>query len=142
MKNFYLPLALAVGGNVLYHLSQKSMPKSVNPLFVITLAYLVGILVCLLYSLVYPNDKSFMDTWRESNWAVYAMGVGAVIIEVGFLLAYRAGWNISTAAVACSTAVTLLLVPIGVVAFKEHLSVRNVIGLLLCMLGLILVTRD
>ena len=141
MKNFYLPLALAVGGNVLYHLSQKSMPKTVNPLFVITIAYLVGILVCVLYSLVYPNDKSFMETLRESNWAVYAMGIGAVIVEVGFLLAYRAGWNISTATVACSTAVTLILIPIGVIAFKEHLSVRNVIGLLFCMLGLILVTR-
>ena len=141
MKNFYFPLALAVGGNLLYHLSQKSMPKAVNPLFVITIAYVVGIIACLLYSLAYPNDKSFMDTLRESNWAVYAMGVGAVVIEVGFLLAYRAGWNISTAAVACSTAVTLVLIPIGVLVFKEHLSVRNVVGLLLCMLGLILVAK-
>lgn len=141
MKNFYLPIALAVGGNVLYHLSQKSMPKAVNPLFVITIAYVVGIIVCLLYSLAYPNDKSFMDTLRESNWAVYAMGVAAVIVEVGFLLAYRAGWNISTATVVCSTAVTLVLIPIGVLAFKEHLSVRNVVGLLFCMLGLILVAK-
>ncbi|HEX8130429.1 MAG TPA: EamA family transporter [Pyrinomonadaceae bacterium] len=141
MKNFYLPLVLAVGGNLLYHLSQKSMPKAANPLFIITIAYLVGILACVLYSFVYPNDKSFLDTLRESNWAVYAMGLGAAVIEVGFLLAYRAGWNISTAAVVCSTAVTLMLIPIGVVAFKEHLSVRNVVGLLLCMVGLVLVAK-
>jgi hypothetical protein len=69
------------------------------------------------------------------------MGVGAVVIEVGFLLAYRAGWNISTAAVACSTAVTLMLVPIGLVAYKEHLSLRNIVGLLFCLLGLILVAK-
>jgi uncharacterized membrane protein YdcZ (DUF606 family) len=141
MKNFYLPLALAVGGNLLYHLSQKSMPKAANPLYVITIAYLVGIALCLLYGFVYPNEKSFMETMRESNWAVFAMGVGAVIIELGFLLAYRAGWNISTAAVVCSTAVTLMLIPIGVFAFKEHLSLRNVVGLLFCVLGLILVAK-
>jgi uncharacterized membrane protein YdcZ (DUF606 family) len=141
MKNFYLPLALAVGGNLLYHLSQKSMPKAANPLYVITIAYLVGIALCLLYGVVYPNEKSFMETMRESNWAVFAMGVGAVIIELGFLLAYRAGWNISTAAVVCSTAVTLMLIPIGVFAFKEHLSLRNVVGLLFCVLGLILVAK-
>jgi uncharacterized membrane protein len=141
MKNFYLPLVLAVGGNLLYHLSQKSLPKAANPLFMITVAYIVGIVVCLLYSFAYPNDKSFLDTVRESNWAVYAMGLGAAVIELGFLLAYRAGWNISTAAVVCSTAVTLLLVPIGVVAFREHLSVRNVVGLLLCMIGLALVAK-
>jgi uncharacterized membrane protein YdcZ (DUF606 family) len=117
------------------------MPKAANPVFIITIAYLVGILACVLYSLAYPNDKSFFDTLRESNWAVYGMGLGAAIIEVGFLLAYRAGWNISTAAVVCSTAVTLMLIPIGVVAFKEHLSVRNVVGLLLCMIGLVLVAK-
>ncbi|HEY9401666.1 MAG TPA: hypothetical protein VIQ24_03150 [Pyrinomonadaceae bacterium] len=142
MKNFYLPIALAVGGNLLYHLSQKSIPKAANPMFVITIAYVVGIVACVLYSFAYPNDKSFLDTLRESNWAVYAMGLGAGVIEIGFLLAYRAGWNISTAAVVCSTAVTLMLIPIGVIAFKEYLSVRNVVGLLLCMVGLVLVAKE
>jgi uncharacterized membrane protein YdcZ (DUF606 family) len=141
MKNFYLPLVLAVGGNLLYHLAQKSMPKAANPLFIITIAYIVGILACLLYSLAYPDERSFLDTLRESNWAVYAMGLGAAVIEVGFLLAYRAGWNISTAAVVCSTAVTLMLIPIGVIAFREQLSVRNIVGLLLCMIGLVLVAK-
>ena len=141
MKNFYFPLALAVGGNLLYHLSQKSMPKAANPLYVITIAYLVGIVGCLLCSLIYPHEKSFGETLRESNWAVFAMGAGALIIEVGFLLAYRAGWNISTAAVVCSTAVTLMLIPIGLFAYKEQLSMRNVVGLLFCMLGLILVAK-
>lgn len=141
MKNFYLPLVLAVGGNLLYHLSQKSLPKTANPLLVITIAYVVGIVACLLCSVAYPNDKSFLDTVRESNWAVYGMGLGAAVIEVGFLLSYRAGWNISTASVVCSSAVTLALIPIGVVVFKEHLSVRNVVGLLLCMIGLVLVAK-
>ncbi|HEV2803160.1 MAG TPA: DMT family transporter [Pyrinomonadaceae bacterium] len=141
MKNFYLPLVMAVGGNLMYHLAQKSMPKSANPLYAIILAYFVGIAACVLYSFVYPHERSFIETARESNWAVYAMGLGAAIIEVGFLLAYRAGWNISTAAVVCSTAVTLMLIPIGVLAFKEQLSVRNVVGLLLCMLGLVLVAK-
>jgi len=78
---------------------------------------------------------------RESNWAVFAMGAGAVVIEVGFLLAYRAGWNVSTTAVACSAAVTLMLVPIGLLAYKEHLSLRNIVGLLFCLLGLVLVAK-
>jgi uncharacterized membrane protein YdcZ (DUF606 family) len=141
MKNFYLPFALAVGGNVVYHLSQKSMPKAANPLYVITIAYLVGIVLCVLSAFIYPNEKSFMETLRESNWAIFAMGASAFVIELGFLLAYRAGWNISTASVACSTAVTLMLIPIGLFMFKEHLSLRNIIGLLFCMFGPILVAK-
>lgn len=142
MKNFYLPLALAVFGNLLYHLSQKSMPKAANPIYVITIAYLVGIVLCLLYSFIYPSEKTFVETLRESNWAVFAMGAGAVVIELGFLLAYRAGWNLGTASVACSTAVTLMLLPIGLFAFKEPLSLRNIVGLLFCLLGLVLVTKE
>jgi uncharacterized membrane protein YdcZ (DUF606 family) len=141
MKNSLLPFALAVGGNVLYHLSQKSMPKAANPLYLITIAYLVGIVLCVLYAFVYPNEKTFMETLRESNWAVFAMGAGAAVIEVGFLLAYRAGWNVSTTAVACSAAVAFMLVPIGLFAYKEHLSLGNAVGLGLCLLGLALIAR-
>lgn len=142
MKNFYLPLALAVFGNLLYHLSQKSVPKAANPIYVITIAYLVGIVLCLLYSFIYPSEKSFVETLRESNWAVFAIGAGAAVIELGFLLAYRAGWNLGTASVACSTAVTIMLIPIGLFAFKEPLSLRNIVGLLFCLLGLVLVSKE
>jgi uncharacterized membrane protein len=61
---------------------------------------------------------------------------------LGFLLAYRSGWRISVAAVATNVAVTLLLVPIGIMVFKDHLSLRNVLGLIFCVLGLVLVVRD
>ena len=60
-------------------------------------------------------------------------------IELGFLLAYRAGWKISVAAVATNVAVTAVLIPIGIVIFKDQLSLRKVVGLILCILGLVLV---
>ena len=70
------------------------------------------------------------------------MGIAAACIEVGFLLAYRAGWRISVAAVTSNVAVTALLIPIGIVAYKEHLSLRSILGLICCVLGLVLVIRD
>ena len=36
----------------------------------------------------------------------------------------------------------ILLVPIGVMIFKDHLSLRNILGLVFCILGLVLVVRD
>jgi uncharacterized membrane protein len=65
-----------------------------------------------------------------------------VLIEAGFLLAYREGWKISTAAVASNVALTVLLVPIGVAVYKEHLSIRTIIGLVFCLLGIILVAKE
>ncbi|MGI9106831.1 MAG: DMT family transporter [Pyrinomonadaceae bacterium] len=142
MRNFYLPLALVVGGNLLYHVSQKTMPKDVHPLYTMSLVYLIGICICVAGALLLPGEKSFAGTLKESNWwSIFAMALGVVAVEIGFLLAYRVGWNISLASITSSVAVTLLLLPIGILAFKEQLSGRNVIGLLLCLIGLILVTK-
>lgn len=142
ITTFYAPLCLAVGGMLFYHLAQKSIPQGINPFYATMIAYVAGIVVCFVCALALPGDKSFATSVRQSNWAVPLMGVAAACIEVGFLLAYRAGWRISVAAVAGNVAVTLLLIPIGVLIFKDHLSLRNILGLLCCVVGLVLVVRD
>jgi uncharacterized membrane protein len=142
MRNVYFPLGLAVGGMLFYHLGQKSIPKGINPFYATMIAYLVGIVVCAIGALTLSGDKSFVSSVRESNWAVFVVGAAAACIEVGFLLAYRSGWKISVAAVATNVAVTLMLVPIGIIIFKDHLSLRNIVGLIFCVLGLVLVVRD
>ena len=142
MTSFYFPFALAVGGMLFYHLAQKSIPKSINPLYATIIAYAVGIILCAIVALAYPGKKSFTDSVKESNWAVLVLGASAASIEIGFLLAYRAGWKISVAAVATNVAVTAMLIPIGIIVFKDQLSFRNILGLVFCVLGLVLVVRD
>lgn len=142
MRAYYLPFFIVVVGMLLYHLSQKSIPATLNPFFVLTLAYFVGIVACAVCAFFYPGDKSFLDSIKETNWAVFAVGISVVLIEIGFMLSYRAGWKISTAAVASNVAVTVLLIPIGLAVYKEHLSIRIIIGLVFCALGLILVVRE
>ena len=139
---FYFPIAVAVTGMLFYHLAQKSIAKGINPFFATMIAYVTGIVVCAVCAFAFPGNKSLMASVKESNWAVYVMGVAAACIEVGFLLAYRNGWRLSIAAVATNVAVTVMLVPIGVIIFKDHLSLRNVVGLIFCVLGLALVARD
>ena len=140
--SFYLPLGLAIGGMLFYHLAQKSIPKEINPFYAMIIAYAAGIVVLTICALTLSGNRSFISSIRESNWAVIVVGVAAACIELGFLLAYRSGWRISVAAVATNVAVTLMLVPIGLVVFKDHLSLRNVLGLMFCVLGLILVVRE
>jgi len=142
MNNIYFPLALTVGGMLFYHLSQRSIPKGLNPFFGTLIAYLAGIVVCAVFAFTYPGNKSFIGAVKESNWAVLCMGAAAACIEVGFMLAYRAGWRISMTAMATNVAVTLILIPIGLLLFKEHLSWRNVLGLSFCILGLALVVKE
>lgn len=142
MRSYYLPFALAVGGSLLYHLSQRSIPKGANPFYATLVAYLVGAALCVVCARLYPASGSFMETVRGANWAVFAVGLAAMLIELGFLLAYRAGWKVSVAAVSVNVAGAAVLLPVGVLLFKEHLTPRNVLGLVFCVLGLILVSRD
>jgi uncharacterized membrane protein len=142
MTSFYFPFALAVGGMLFYHVSQKSIPKEMNPFVAMIIAYAGGIVLLAICAFASPGKKSFVASVRESNWAVFVLGAAAACIEVGFLLAYRAGWRISVAAVATNVAVTALLVPIGIIVFKDQLSLRNILGLLFCVLGLVMVVRD
>ena len=142
MSGFYFAFGLTVIGMVLYHLSQKAVPKETNPFFVIAIAYIVGVALCLIFALFFPGKKSFIDTFKASNWAVFTLGAAAALIEMGFLLAYRAGWRISIAAVATNAAAALVLIPIGLFVFKDHLSLKNAVGLIFCLVGLALLMRQ
>ncbi len=142
MRSYYLPFALAVGGSLLYHLSQRSIPQGANPFYATVIAYAVGAAICIICAQMYPAGKSFVETARGANWAVVGVGVAAMLIELGFLLAYRAGWKVSVAAISVNVAGAAVLIPLGVLMFKEQLSPRNVVGLVFCVAGLVLVTRD
>jgi len=142
MTSFYFPVGLTVAGMLFYHYAQKSIPHGVNPFHATIIAYVVGIALCGLCAFADPGRKSLLTSLTESNWAVFVMGGGAACIEIGFMLAYRAGWRIGVAALATNVVVILLLIPIGLLFFREHLSLRNVLGIVFCILGLILVARD
>jgi uncharacterized membrane protein len=136
----YVSILLAVGGNVLYHVAQKSVPRGINPAFSVTVSYVVALaLSAALLPLV--SDQPLSDSVRELNWASFGVGVAIVAVEFGFLLAYRAGWNLSTAWLVVAALLALALVPIGILLYRERLSATNVVGLLLCAAGLVLAFR-
>jgi len=132
------PIAIVVLSSVLYHLAQKSIPAAAPPLVSLLVSYGVAILGTLALFPFFPIRAPFGRAVRELNWASFAIGVTIVGVELGFLLAYRAGWRVSVGAAVSNAAVAALLVPVGLVLFHERLSGVNVFGLLLCIAGLFL----
>src|SRR5207249_11752581 len=100
MTSFYFPFAIVVAGMLVYHLAQKSIAKEVNPFYATMIAYAVGIVFLVICGLAYPGKKGFAGAVRESNCAVLVLGAAGACIYVGLLLAYRACWSISPAALA------------------------------------------
>lgn len=140
MKQFF-PLLLSVSGGVLYHIAQKSVPRAVSPFVAILIAYALGIVGCVIALLLWPPERPLLESIRSANWAVWLLGIGALIIEIGFLLAYRAGWQLSVASVVSNIAVALVLLPIGMLLFKETLSWRMAVGVACCLIGLYLLSQ-
>jgi len=137
---FYVSVFLVVGGNVLYHLSQKSIPKGLNPALSVTVSYVVALALSLALFPLVPSQP-LRESFRQLNWTSVGVGVSAVAIEFGFLLAYRAGWNLSIASTVVAAAIAVILIPLGILLYRERLSAVNVLGLLLCLAGLVLAVR-
>lgn len=135
---FYLPVLLAIGSTTLYHIAQKSVSPQVNPMLSVTVNYVTALIVSLLILPFYPGD-SLRSSWKHLNGASVAVGVAIVGIELGFVVAYRAGWRISVASLTANVATALLLVAIGLIFFREHLGARAALGIALCIAGLGLV---
>lgn len=138
---FYSSIGLAIFSIVLYHVIQKLTSASVNPLLSLGVTFATATITCIVLFLLYPSGVSLRDSLRQLNWASFALAFAIVGTDAGFLLAYRAGWKISLGALLSNVAVTLMLVPIGLLFFKEHISLVNLVGIAVCIGGLVLIKQ-
>ena len=138
---FYGSIALVVLSTVLYHLFQKVTPGTAHPLLALAVTYAAATILCLALLPVFPLGTSLGEALRQLNWASVALALAVAGIEVGFLLAYRAGWNISLGALVANTVVATILVPIGLLLFAERISLVQVVGICACIGGLFLINQ-
>ena len=132
------PVAIIVASTVVYHVAQKSIPAGASPVASLLVSYGVALIGTLALLPFFPMRGSWGRSLRELNWASAAVGLTIVGVELGFLLAYRAGWRVSLGATVSNAAVVALLLPVGLLAFQERMSGVNVLGVGLCVSGLVL----
>ncbi len=138
---FYFPLIVVVVSNVLYHVAQKSVPTTVNPIVSTMVSYTVAMVLCVIAYPFFPAQQPLLSAAKELNWASYVLGVAIVGVEIAYLFVYKTGWNISLASLIAGVVIALLLIPVGLFLFKEQLSLTNILGVVLCLVGLALVTK-
>ena len=134
MWNYIWPVLLVVGANTFYHICSKSTPDNVQPFATLVVTYLV------LFFVTSP-EKNLFAAWKQVNWTAFAFGLCLVGLEFGYIQLYRAGWSVSVGPLVCNIALACVLLVIGVLLYKETLHLTQVLGMLLCVAGLILVNR-
>lgn len=141
MFQYVFSIVLVVGSNMLYHICQKSTPAKVNPFVALLATYVVAAVVCAVVLLFYKTEENVIQSVKSLNWSSLALGVAIVGLELGFLLAYRAGWDISIGSLVANICLTALLVPVGIYFYKEGFNGSKVIGIILCLAGLVFINK-
>lgn len=67
------------------------------------------------------------------------MGFAVVGIEGGFLMMYRNGWEVSKGSLVANILLAVVLAFIGFLFLKEEVTVKKMIGIALCVGGVIFV---
>ena len=113
MLSYIWPIALVVISNTLYQVCAKSVPDGMNPLASLTVTYLVGAVVsCVMYFILNRNANLLREI-RLTNWAPIVLGIVIVGLEVGFIYAFRASWQISMAQIVSSAILAVILIFVG-----------------------------
>ena len=141
MWNYIWPLLLVVGANTFYHICSKGTPDNVQPFASLTVTYLTSAVLSLILFFVTSESKQIFTEVRNINWTTFAFGISLVGLEFGYIQLYRAGWNVSVGPMVANIALACVLLVVGVLLYKEVLHLNQIIGILLCVAGLILINR-
>jgi drug/metabolite transporter (DMT)-like permease len=135
---FYFSVTLAIASSTFYHFTAKSIPSNVNFTVSLLVTYTVAVVVTLLGFFFLPTKHGIIAEIKQLNWASLGLAIAIVGIEFGFLLTYRAGWHLGVAAVLVNVVASLILVPVAIFFFKDKISWINILGILVCLAGLVM----
>jgi multidrug transporter EmrE-like cation transporter len=134
-------LGIAIAATVGYHIVLKLTPAAANPYLSLAVTYAVVTVVFVgLYSAM-PGVGTLRASLTELNWTAVVLGLVVVFLDLGFMMLYRGGFDVSLGQLITQSAGALLLLIVGVAFFAEKLSLTNVGGILLCVVGLWLVYK-
>ena len=139
MTMFYISACVAIAGAVGYQYFVKQVPVSLNPIVSVIAMYLAVLVLGAILLPLFPAKGGLLQHIRQLSWIQLALAVSILMIELGFLLMYRYGWNLGTGNLVTGVFINLILVGLGVTLLGEKVSVVNAIGIALCILGVALV---
>ena len=139
MFSYLWPIALVVLSNVVYQICAKSVPEGMNPFASLTVTYLIGAIAsAVLFFFTNPGSGLFKEV-EKINWSPFVLGVVIVGLEAGFIYAYKAGWQVSTASIVQSSVLAVALIFVGFLLYHETLTWNKLVGVAVCLVGLVVI---
>jgi uncharacterized membrane protein len=134
-------LGVAIIGAAAYHVVLKLTPAGVNPYLSLAVTYAVVTAAFAAAYLVMPGNVAIRVAFGQLNWTAWVLGLVIVFLDLAFLMVYRGGFEVSLGQIVTQSGTALVLLLVGVAFFSERLSLVNIIGILLCIVGLWLINQ-
>ena len=141
MWNYIWPLLVVVGANTIYNISAKSTPTDVNSFASLAISYAIGMFLSLVMFFITSENKNLIAELSKTNWTALALGVAIVALEFGYVCLYRAGWNISIGTLVANISLACVLLVVGILLYKETVSIKQIIGMVISTIGLFLIVK-
>lgn len=136
MFSYIWPLGLVVLSNVFYQICAKAVPEKINPFASLTITYAIGTVASLILFFVLNKDANLIEEYRHTNWAPFVLGLVIVGLEVGWIYAYKAGWQVSVAQIVQAAFLAVILIVVGYMFYKEDITWNKIVGVAVCLAGL------
>lgn len=137
--NLIWPILIVILSNTFYNIGMKSMPGDVNPFGALMVTYVVAAVISGILFICIVGPSNVSAEISKINWVSVVLALAIVGLEVGYLFVYRAGWTISTASVVANIGLACVLLMVGYFLYKENVSFNQIVGIIVCMVGLILI---
>ena len=139
MFSYVWPIALVVLSNTVYQVCAKSLPEGLDPFASLTVTYLIGAAASAALFFALGNGENLFREYGKLNWAPFVLGVVIVGLEVGWIYAYKAGWQVSTGFIVQSAVLAAALIFVGYLVYHESLTWNKIAGVLICLIGLVFI---
>ena len=139
MLSYVWPIALIVLSNTFYQVCAKSVPEGMNPFASLTVTYLVGAAASAVLYFTLGSGQNLLKEYSRLNWAPFVLGLVIVGLEPGYIYAFKAGWQVSTAQVVQAALLAAVLLLVGRLLYHEPLTWNKLVGVAICIVGLVFI---
>ncbi len=140
MFSYLWPIGLVILSNVMYQICAKEVPSEINAFASLTVTYVVAAIASLVFFFVLGGNSEgigLIGEYGKLNWAPFVLGVVIIGLEVGWIFAYKAGWEVSTGFIIQSAVLAIMLLAVGYFLYHEALTWNKLIGVVICLIGLV-----
>lgn len=135
----WIPVLLMIGSNLAYTVTAKVTPEDVDTYASVSLTYVVCIAYAMIMFFITSKNKNYIQEARKANWTAPALDACLVCLELSTILMFRVGWDLSVGILLAYVILAVVLVLVGRVFYKETLTPKRVIGILISLVGVVLV---